>query len=325
MRITPPVLAVPPSNENSLAVRIAWMHSELLEATSDFRRLEIRDQARAAVEAAKILDRSDIVLAASELVARAERAIVKANPPQSGGRGKTCDHGSQVSNDSLRQMRAIHSRMPDPEFEDSLDEHRRLQVPVTRRSLRDGPCSPAMSLRSGRDEWWTPPHIIDAARHALGGSIDMDPASIAGANRVVQARRFFDRETDGLTQPWSGRVWLNPPFTVGIVNQFVSKLVSEPDVAAWVCLLNSTTETAAGQLFLSNAHIVCFPASRLRFRCPDAADKQGTPLVGQMIGAWYRNAPTEGVARFQEAFSPLGVVLAGGASLKGSHADATAH
>ena len=149
MSTTPPLPAVHSGgNENSLSARVAWLHDKLQEATSDFRRLEIRDQTRAAAEAAKILGRSDIVLAASELVARAERAIVKANPPMKGGRGKTRDRESQVSGDSLRQMRAIHSRLPDPEFEDRLDEHHRLRVPVTRKSLRDGPCASGMRLRS---------------------------------------------------------------------------------------------------------------------------------------------------------------------------------
>ena len=37
--------------------------------------------------------------------------------------------------------------------------------------------------------------------------------------------------------------------------------------------------------------------------------------MGQMIGASFRVAPADGIARFREAFSPLGVVLPGGASV----------
>ena len=314
MSRTPPLPAVPSGgNENSLSARVAWLHDELQETTSDFRRLEIRDQARAAAEASKILGRSDIVLAASELVARAERAIVKANPPMKGGRGKTRDSRSRVSGDSIRQMRVIHSRLPDPEFEDRLDEHHRLKVPVTRESLRDGPCAPGMRLRSGRDEWWTPEDIVRRARTALGG-IDCDPASVDEANETVGATRFFTRAQDGLQQVWSGRVWLNPPFSAGIVGRFVSKLIVEEAVTAWCCLLNNGTETKWGQKMLARSHVVCFPASRIRFYGPDAKC-EGTPLQGQMIFGWWRVAPSEGIARFYEAFSPLGVVLPGGASL----------
>ena len=187
-------------------------------------------------------------------------------------------------------------------------------MPITRKTLRDGPCAPGMTLRSGRDEWWTPPHIIKAARHALGGEIHLDPASCAEANETVQATRFFTREIDGLSREWNGAVWMNPPFTAHVVGRFIGKLLSEPAVTSWCCLVNNGTETSWGQLLLRHAHVVSFPSSRIRFLGMDAASKEGTPLQGQMIGAHFRIAPAEGVTRFIEAFGPLGVVLPGGAS-----------
>lgn len=61
-------------------------------------------------------------------------------------------------------------------------------------------------------DYYTPPDIISCARHALGGVIDLDPASCKAANKIVGARLFFGVLQNGLKQSWSGRVWLNPPF-----------------------------------------------------------------------------------------------------------------
>ncbi|MCG8423972.1 MAG: MarR family transcriptional regulator [Proteobacteria bacterium] len=51
---------------------------------------------------------------------------------------------------------------------------------------------------------------MDAVRYVLG-AIDLDPASCRAANQIVCATRYYDLVSDGLTQPWSGRILLNPP------------------------------------------------------------------------------------------------------------------
>lgn len=43
----------------------------------------------------------------------------------------------------------------------------------------------------------------------LMGAIDFDPASTA---QVIQAVHYYDKATNGLSKPWTGRVFLNPPY-----------------------------------------------------------------------------------------------------------------
>ncbi|MDE2100902.1 MAG: GIY-YIG nuclease family protein [Patescibacteria group bacterium] len=62
------------------------------------------------------------------------------------------------------------------------------------------------------DDFYTPDLIMESARRALGGIINLDPASHAVANQVVRAERIFTKGDNGLNHRWSGTVWLNPPF-----------------------------------------------------------------------------------------------------------------
>jgi len=59
-------------------------------------------------------------------------------------------------------------------------------------------------------EWYSPSWIVDPARDYLGG-IDLDPASCALANTIVQATTFFGIEQNGLQQDWLGNWFGNPP------------------------------------------------------------------------------------------------------------------
>lgn len=58
------------------------------------------------------------------------------------------------------------------------------------------------------DDYLTPRWVFDT----LGLEFDLDVASPPWETHVP-ARRCFTKAEDGLTQPWAGRVWMNPPYS----------------------------------------------------------------------------------------------------------------
>jgi phage N-6-adenine-methyltransferase len=115
------------------------------------------------------------------------------------------------------------------------------------------------------NDHYTPGQYLDAVRAVLGG-IALDPASCAEANKVVQAAKFFTAEDDGLSRPWTGNVWLNPPYG-RLPGSFVAKFVDE----------YAAGRTTAG-IILVNAHctdtdwfqplwdgVLCFTDHRINF------------------------------------------------------------
>ena len=59
------------------------------------------------------------------------------------------------------------------------------------------------------DEYYTPKSLFDL----LDIEFDLDPASCPKELSAVPAARIYTIEDDGLSQPWEGRVWLNPPYS----------------------------------------------------------------------------------------------------------------
>ncbi len=116
------------------------------------------------------------------------------------------------------------------------------------------------------DEWYTPTEYIEAARQLMGG-IDLDPASSAEAQEIVKAGAYFTKRDDGLSQPWMGCVWLNPPYSTPAIKFFVAKLINEyqiGNVTEAVILTNNSSDTAWFHDLLSRFP-ACFTRGRVQF------------------------------------------------------------
>lgn len=122
-------------------------------------------------------------------------------------------------------------------------------------------------LRSDSIEWWTPQIYIEAVHEVMGG-IDLDPASSDEANEFVGAVSFFDRDHDGLSQPWHGRVFLNPPYG-DEGPPFIEKLMNELNrsVKEAIVLVNSRATDAKWFQPLFDG-VICFTDHRIDFNSP---------------------------------------------------------
>lgn len=157
---------------------------------------------------------------------------------------------------------------------------------------------------TGDNEWFTPPAYIEAARRVLG-TIDLDPASHEVAQRRIKATQYYTAADNGLDRDWHGRVWLNPPYSRGMIDAFTLKLVAEIEngnVSAAVVLTHNYTDTAWFHGLLDGAAAVCFPRGRIKF--VNAVSDACNPTQGQTFFYYGPN-----VDHFAEVFGAFGAIL----------------
>ncbi len=106
-------------------------------------------------------------------------------------------------------------------------------------------------------EWYSPQWIF----HELGLQFDLDPCSPHDMQTAVPARVKYTIFDNGLTSPWFGLVWLNPPYG--------------PDVSLWmqamlshnngVALVFSRTDATWFQQAMRAAQTTLFLSGRIAF------------------------------------------------------------
>jgi hypothetical protein len=119
----------------------------------------------------------------------------------------------------------------------------------------------------------TPKWIIDAL-----GPFDLDPCA-ADPRPWDCARVNYTEVQDGLSLPWFGCVWLNPPFDRYRVGEWIERLAEHGD---GIALLHARTETDWFRPIWRSATIICFMFQRLKFCRPDGTEQpanSGAPPV----------------------------------------------
>jgi hypothetical protein len=119
----------------------------------------------------------------------------------------------------------------------------------------------------------TPRAIVDAL-----GPFDLDPCA-ADPRPWDCAATNYTEAADGLSLPWFGRVWLNPPFDRYSVGDWMAKLA---DHGNGIALLHARTEAAWFLPAWRKAAVMLFLAKRIKFCLPDGTEQpanSGAPVV----------------------------------------------
>jgi len=120
--------------------------------------------------------------------------------------------------------------------------------------------------RGATDSWITPKWIIDDL-----GPFDLDPCQCVPQPWTC-ATEAYTRDDDGLAMPWTGRVWLNPPYGPA-TGDWLAKLA---DHGKGTALIFARTET---EMFVSwvwkRATAILFIEGRLYFHHPDGRKAKG--------------------------------------------------
>ena len=151
--------------------------------------------------------------------------------------------------------------------------------------------------------WRTPPALLDRLYAALGAPFDLDPCSPTTDRRTapVRARVYFTEADNGLSLPWRGKVFVNPPYGRAL-RQWIAKAqteVTERRAALVVALVPARTETLwwhnhiagsadafmlRGRLSFGNGTPAPFPSALVLW---GATEDQLTAMRREFPTAWH--------------------------------------
>ena len=132
-------------------------------------------------------------------------------------------------------------------------------------------------------EWYTPKSVFDA----LGVGFDLDVCSPGLDKTWVPAERALTIAEDGLTSPWHGFVWCNPPYGKGI-DKWLKRMAKHNN---GIALVPARPDTAWFHEASHTTMSILFARGRIKFHPGDKhAPNTGSPGAGNVFIAWGQQA-----------------------------------
>ncbi|MDY6936931.1 MAG: DNA N-6-adenine-methyltransferase [Cyanobacteriota bacterium] len=121
---------------------------------------------------------------------------------------------------------------------------------------------------SGQNSWTTPAWVLDKL-YDVFGCFDLDPCSPTATRKTapVKAKIYYTEADDGLSLPWHGHVFVNPPYG-RTLKDWVAKCHHEAttgNTQTIVALIPARTDTAYWHDYIANQAAIVFLRGRLSF------------------------------------------------------------
>ncbi|RKR76300.1 DNA N-6-adenine-methyltransferase [Frondihabitans australicus] len=138
------------------------------------------------------------------------------------------------------------------------------------------------TAKGATDEWYTPRHIFEALAIER---FAMDVCSPGAEKTHVPADVHLTIVEDGLTTPWAGTVWMNPPYSD--IAPWMRKLADHGD---GIALVFARPDTKWFQAALKQATVACFINGRISFIKGSTGKPAGSPGAGSVLLAYGKAA-----------------------------------
>lgn len=134
-----------------------------------------------------------------------------------------------------------------------------------------------------RQTVFTPAYVLDPVRRALG-AIDLDPCTTE--ENPVGAARYYTTADDGLSQPWYGRIFVNPPYGRAREPWVDQCIEAGARGCCVVLLMPAHTDTRCFQRAMRSATMVVFIKGRLKFGVLRPNRRQVAASHPSVLVAW---------------------------------------
>lgn len=134
----------------------------------------------------------------------------------------------------------------------------------------------------------TLPEAWQPVLQSLGiDAFDLDPCT--NRHATVLALHGISLPHDGLTAPWFGAVWCNPPYSDP--KPWIKRCAEHDDTTVALVKCDTATSTWR-ELIWPTAQLVCFPFRRLKFFQPAKPARAATAKWANALIFWRLNLDT---------------------------------